>query len=56
MRVCIIAVHSLLSVESLSSACVNSLEFVELRFNLFVPLCDSNNAAPMSNLEASHKA
>ena len=34
----IMAVHSLIRVESLSSACVNSLEFAELRFILFVPL------------------
>ena len=32
------AVHSLKSVESLSSACVNSLELAEMRFILFVPL------------------
>ena len=32
------AVHSLIRVESLSSAWVNSLEFAELRFILFVPL------------------
>ena len=32
------AVHSLISVESLSSACVNSLKFAEMRFILFVPL------------------
>ena len=34
----IIAVHSLIRVERLSSACVNSLEFAEMRFVLFVPL------------------
>ena len=33
-----IAVHSLIRVESLSLACVNSAEFAELRFILFVPL------------------
>ena len=43
----IIAVHSLISVESLSSACVNSLEIAEISFILFVPLCDCNKAAPM---------
>ena len=42
-----IAVPSLISVESLSSAYVNSLEFAEIRLSLFVPLYDCNNAAPM---------
>ena len=51
MRVYIIAVHSLLFVESLSSACVNNLEFAEIRFILFALLCDCNNAAPMPNFE-----
>ena len=31
------AVHSLIWVQSLSLACVNSLEFAEMRFILFVP-------------------
>ena len=44
VRVYIIAVQSLISVESLSSACVNSLQFAEIRFILFVPLCDCNNS------------
>ena len=52
----IIAVHSLIRVESLGSACVNSLEFAEMRFILFVPLRDCNNAVPMSKLKASHIA
>ena len=56
MRVNIIAVHSLMSVDCLSSACVNSLEIAEIRFILFVPLCVCNNAAPMPKLEASHRA
>ena len=56
MRVSIIAVHSLISVESLSSACVDILEFAEIRFILFVPLCDGNNASPMPKFEASHIA
>ena len=56
VRVYIIAVHSLINVESLSSACVNSLEFAEIRFILFVPLCDCSNAAPMPKFEASHMA
>ena len=37
MRVYTIIVHSLISVESLKSACVNSLAFAEIRFILFVP-------------------
>ena len=56
MRVYIIAVLSLINVESLSSACVNSLEFSEIRFILFVLLCDCKNAAPMPTFEASHIA
>ena len=46
----------LISVESLSSACVNSLDFAEIRFIWFVPLCDCHNAAPIPKLEASHMA
>ena len=53
VRVYIIAVHSLISVENLSSACVNSLEFAEVSFFSSVPLCDCNNAAPMPTFEAS---
>ena len=34
----IMAVNSLISVESLSSACVNCLEFADMRFILSVPL------------------
>ena len=45
-----IAVHSLIRVESHSSACVNRREFAEIRFILFVPLWDCKNA------EASHIA
>ena len=56
VSVYIIAVHFLISVESLSSDCVNSLEFAEIRFILFVPLCDCSNAAPMPKLEASQMA
>ena len=34
------AVHSLIRVEILSSACVNSLEFAEMRFkNEFAKIC-----------------
>ena len=50
------AVHSLIRVESLSSACVNSLEFAEMNFFLFVLLWDCNNAAPMPKFNASHMA
>ena len=48
--------HSLIKEESLSSACVNSLEFAEIKFILFFPLWDCNNAEPMPKLEASHIA
>ena len=41
------AVHSLIRVESLNSACVNSLEFAEMILILFVPFWDCNNAAPI---------
>ena len=47
MRVYIIALHYLVSVESLSSACASSVEFAEIRLILFVSLCDCNNAAPI---------
>ena len=40
-------------VESRSSACVNKREFADIRFILFVPLCDCSNAAPMPKFEAS---
>ena len=49
----IIAVHSLMRVESHSSACVNKQEFDDIRFVLFVPLCDCSNAAPMPKFKAS---
>ena len=52
----IIAVHSLIRVESCSSACVNKREFADKRFILFVPLCDCSNASPMPKFEASHLA
>ena len=38
VRVYIMAVHSLIRVESLNSACVNKQEFDDMRFILFVPL------------------
>ena len=47
VRVYIMALHSLMSVESLSSACVDNFKFAEIRLISFVPLCDCNNAAPM---------
>ena len=50
------AMHSLKRVESRSSACKNKREFADMRFILFVPLCDCNNAAPMPKFEASHIA
>ena len=50
------AVHSLMRVESRSSACVNKQEFADIRFVLFVPLCHCSNAAPMPMFEASHIA
>ena len=56
VSVYIIAVHSLMRVESRSSAFVNKREFVDIGFILFVSLCDCSNAAPMSNFEASHFA
>ena len=56
VRVCMIAVHSLIRVKSRKSACVNKREFANLRFILFVPLWDCNNAATMPKFEASHIA
>ena len=50
------AVHSLIRVENPSSACVNKREFADIRFILFVPLCDCSNAAPMPKFEASQIA
>ena len=51
-----IAVHSRIRVESRSSARVNKREFADIRFILFVPLCDCSNAAPMPKFEAYHIA
>ena len=50
------AVHSKMSVDILSSACVKIFEFAEMRLNLFVFSCDSDSAAPILKLEASHIA
>ena len=46
LNLCMIALHSLIRVESRNSACVNRREFADIRFILFVPLWDCNNAAP----------
>ena len=56
VKVCMIAVHSLIRVESRNSVCVNRREFADIRFILFVPLWDCNSAAPMPKFEASHIA
>ena len=55
-NVYIVAVHSLMSGTSLSSACVNSFGFAENGLILCVPLCDCNNPARISKLEAPHIA
>ena len=49
-----IAVHSLIRVESRNSACVKNREFVDIRLILFLPLWDCSNFAPMPKFEASH--
>ena len=56
VRVYIIAVHSLIKVEILSSAGVSSLDFAEIRFILFVSLWYCNNAVPIPKFEVSHMA
>ena len=56
VSVYMIAVHSLISVESRNSACVKSHEFADIKFILFVPLCGCSSAAPMPKFEASHIA
>ena len=56
VSVYIMTLHSLIRVESLNSAGVNSLEFAEMRIILFVPLWDCKNAAPMPKFEALHIA
>ena len=56
VSVLIIAVHSVISVEIRNSACVKSREFADIKFILFVPLCDCSSAAPMPKFEASHIA
>ena len=42
------AVHSLISVKSIS---VNSLEYADIRFSLFVLLCDFIGAAPIPKIK-----
>ena len=54
VRVYIMAVHSLISVESLALAFVISIEFAEKRFILFIRLHDSKSTAPLVKFEASH--
>ena len=56
VQVCMIAVRSLIRVESQNSACVNRREFAEMIIILIVPLWDFNNDAPMPKFEASHIA
>ena len=56
VRVYMIAVQSLIRVESLSSTCVNRREFADMRFILFVSLRDCSNAALMLKFEASQIA
>ena len=51
-----IAVHSLIRIESRNLACVNKREFADMRFVLFVPKWDCSNATPMPKFEASHIA
>ena len=55
MRLYIKTMHSLMSLERLSLACVNYLEFAEIRIILFVLLCDCN-LARLIKFEASHIA
>ena len=50
------AVPSLISVESLSSACVKSLQFADIMFISLVPLWDCKSAVPTPKLKASHIA
>ena len=48
-------VYSPISVESLISACLNTLDFAEITYFLFAPLCDFNNAAPIPRRRTWHK-
>ena len=54
VSVYIMAVHSLKSVQSLSSTCVTKFEFADIRFILFVPLCDCKSTSPIPKFEASN--
>ena len=49
VNVYMMAVHSLINVESLSSACVRSLEFAGFRFILLVPWCDCKKERQLQN-------
>ena len=44
-----------MGVEGLSTSCVR-FEIADMRFFLFVPLCDCRSAAPISKMEALHIA
>ena len=48
----VMAVNSLIRLESLSSACVKSHEIADMGFILNVPLCYCRSAALISKLEA----
>ena len=52
VSVYVMAVHSLLMVESLSSISVKRPKMSEIRFILFVPLCDYNSDAPILKFDA----
>ena len=56
VSVYIMAGHPLISAENLSSTCVKSLQFADIRFILFVPVFDCKKAATIPKLEGSHMA
>ena len=56
VNVYMMAVHSFMSVMSLSSACVKRLEFADIRFILLVPWCVCKRSTPIPKLEATHLA
>ena len=45
-----------MNVEGLNSAFVKSIEFADIIFSLFIPLCGCKNQLPIPKLEASHMA
>ena len=53
VKVYIMAVHSLIRIESLSPACKKCLEFADFRFNFLVPWSDCKRAATIPKLELS---